>query len=74
MHDKTTHEDTATQTYLSKPTISGLEADLAYFQSRVEFVANPLTTNQKIQLSVFKVLLQFTNKVFNTINRGNTNV
>jgi hypothetical protein len=47
----------------NKPTVTGLEADLAYFTARIELVSNPTTINQKIQLMVFRALAQSTQKI-----------
>jgi len=38
--------------------VSRLEADLAYFQARLEFIGQPRSANQRAQLKAFKLLHQ----------------
>jgi hypothetical protein len=38
-------------------TVTGLEADIAYFQARLELIGEPETINQKGQVAVFRILL-----------------
>ena len=52
-----------------KPTITGLEADLAYFSARLEFVGTPKTINQKVQLSIFRALIQSTTRILNHLRQ-----
>jgi hypothetical protein len=56
-------QDTYSLGRWNKPTVTGLEADLAYFTARIELVSNPTTINQKIQLMVFRALAQSTQKI-----------
>ena len=43
--------------------VSGLEADLAYFQARMEFIGKPRTINQKAQMETFRVLHKTTGRL-----------
>lgn len=65
---KPAKEQTGTQepkTLWNKPTITNLEADLAYFNARLEFIGIPTTTNQIVQQSVFKSLAKTTANIIN---------
>lgn len=52
-----------------KPTMTGLDADLAYFNARVEFVKTPKTINQKVQLAIFRALIHSTTKIVNNLRQ-----
>lgn len=56
-------QDTSFAGRWNRPTITGLEADLAYFTARIEFVGTPATINQKVQLMVFRALAQSTQRI-----------
>jgi hypothetical protein len=43
--------------------VTGLEADLAYFQARLEFIGEPATVNQKAQLDTFRLLTDSMNRM-----------
>lgn len=51
----------------NKPTVTSLEADLAYFTARLEFIGIPATINQKVQVAVFRSLIQSTTNVLNRL-------
>ena len=36
--------------------LANLEADVAYFQARLEIIGDPITSNQRAQRKVFKLL------------------
>ena len=40
--------------------LARLEADIAYFQARLEMIGEPTSTNQSAQRKVFKLLHKFT--------------
>jgi hypothetical protein len=40
----------------SRLRLAKLEADMAYFQARLEMIGEPVSTNQIAQLKVFKLL------------------
>jgi len=46
-----------------RPSITALEADLAYFNARLEFIGTPTTSNQKAQLTTFRLLIQSTSRI-----------
>lgn len=50
-------------------TITALEADLAYFNARMELIGAPRTTNQKAQLSTFKFLVEAFDKILLRLRR-----
>jgi hypothetical protein len=54
---------------LGKLSVTALEADLAYFNARLEFIGKPITTNQKAQLTVFRLLIQFTTRILQHLRR-----
>lgn len=51
----------------NKPTVTSLEADLAYFNARLEFIGIPSTINQKVQVAVFRSLIQSTTNILNRL-------
>ena len=53
----------------NRPTVTGLEADLAYFNARLEFVGIPKTINQKVQLTIFRSLIQSTTRILNHLRQ-----
>jgi hypothetical protein len=53
-----------------KPTITGLEADLAYFSARLEFIGSkPKTINQRMQVAIFGSLAKSTTKILNRLRQ-----
>lgn len=54
----------------NRPTVTGLEADIAYFNARLEFVGTPTTINQKVQLIVFRSLIQSTQRILNHLQHN----
>lgn len=46
-----------------RPSITALEAELAYFNARLEFIGRPTTINQKAQLAAFRLLVQSTTRI-----------
>ncbi|KOR33560.1 hypothetical protein TI05_00355 [Achromatium sp. WMS3] len=51
----------------NKPTLSGLEADLSYFTARLEFIKDPVTINQRMQVNIFNALVKYTTKILNNL-------
>ena len=43
--------------------ITSLEADMAYFQARLEWIGEPKTINQKAQQDTFRLLMPAINKI-----------
>lgn len=43
--------------------VTGLEADLAYFTARLELIGKPNTSNQKAQVATFRFLQQALDKM-----------
>ncbi len=50
-------------------TVTGLEADLAYFNARMELIGEPRTINQKAQISTFKLLSEALNIILFRLKR-----
>ena len=50
---------------------TALEADLAYFQARLEWIGEPKTLNQKAQQDTFRLLVPAIGKILNRLNRLN---
>ncbi len=50
-------------------TITGLEADLAYFQARLELIGKPTTINQSAQLATFQLLISALNENLERLKR-----
>ncbi len=53
----------------SRFTVTGVEADLAYFHARKELIGEPDSTNQKAQISTFKLLEDSLKKVLQRLKR-----
>ena len=53
---------------LTRLSITALEADLAYFNARLELIGTPTTTNQKAQLATFRLLIQSTTRILYRIH------
>ena len=49
--------------------VTALEADLAYFKARLEWIGEPKTINQKAQQDAFKLLVPAINKIINRLKR-----
>jgi hypothetical protein len=49
--------------------VTGIEADLAYFQARIELIGEPSTINQKAQLAAFRFLTHAVGRVLNRLKR-----
>ena len=49
--------------------VTALEADLAYFKARLEWIGEPKTINQKAQQDAFKLLVPAINKILNRLKR-----
>ena len=49
--------------------ITGLEADLAYFRARLEWIGEPKTLNQKAQQDTFLLLIPAISKILNRLKR-----
>jgi len=47
----------------SRPSVTALEADLAYFKARLAFIGTPTTRNQEAQVTTFLLLIQSTTRV-----------
>jgi hypothetical protein len=47
--------------------ITALEADLAYFNARLELIGTPTTINQKAQLATFRLLIQSTTRILHRL-------
>lgn len=52
--------------------VTGLEADIAYFEARIELIGTPETINQKAQVDTFKHLEQAMGHVLNRLKRKDT--
>jgi hypothetical protein len=52
------------------PRITALEADLAYFQARMELIGAPVTSNQKAQIRTFRHLYQALERIVARLHRG----
>jgi len=50
-------------------TVTGLEADLAYFNARMELIGTPSTINQKAQISTFRLLDEALNRILLRLKR-----
>jgi hypothetical protein len=50
-------------------TVTGLEADLAYFHARLEFIGEPETINQQAQIETFRFLIQALNQTLERLSR-----
>ncbi len=50
-------------------TVTGLEADLAYFNARMELIGEPRTINQKAQIFTFKLLAEAMNIILIRLKR-----
>ncbi len=48
---------------------TALEADLAYFQARLEWIGEPKTINQKAQQDTFLLLVPAIGKILNRLKR-----
>jgi hypothetical protein len=49
--------------------ITGLEADLAYFHARLELIGSPTTINQRAQLAAFQLLVQSFTRILQRLRR-----
>jgi len=49
--------------------LSGIEADLAYFEARLELIGTPRTSNQKAQVETFRFLRQAMGDILNRLRR-----
>jgi hypothetical protein len=52
--------------------VTGLEADLAYFQARLELIGQPATCNQKAQVETFRFLSQAMESILARLHRKPT--
>ena len=50
-------------------TVTGLEADIAYFQARLELIGEPETINQKGQVAVFRILIHAVGRILSQLKR-----
>jgi len=48
-------------------TVTGLEADLAYFEARLELIGKPRTLNQQAQYITFRILNQSMARMLNRL-------
>ena len=49
--------------------VTALEADLAYFNARLELIGTPTTLNQKAQLATFRLLIQSLTRILHRLRR-----
>ena len=49
--------------------VSALEADIAYFQARLELIGKPGTINQKGQVTTFRNLVHAMTRILNRLKR-----
>ena len=49
--------------------VTSLEADLAYFQARLEWIGEPKTINQKAQQDTFRLLRPASHKILTRLKR-----
>ena len=52
--------------------VTALEADLAYFQARIQLIGEPATINQKAQLATFRYLIHAVGRILNRLTRNET--
>ena len=50
-------------------TVTGLEADIAYFQARLDLIGEPETRNQEGQVAVFRILIHAVGRILSQLKR-----